>query len=129
MLFFMQITMKAVLNPRKEEIELYKSIINPTDVILRRGEGVDVMEVNNDILEETAVAVSFAEQTGVFDKAPDAKSSPPTDRTIPQELNPSILNATLDKLVSEVAQLKGNQVEMMASHVFIKANQDEIKAN
>ena len=54
---------------------------------------------------------------------------PPTDRIIPQEPNLSIPNATLDKLVSEVAQLKTNQVEMMAFHVYIKTNQAEIKTN
>ena len=129
MLFFLQITVKAVLNLRKEEAEFYNSIVTLTDVILRRGDGVDVMEVDNDILGEAAATASFAEQTGVFDKAPDAESPPPADRTIPQKPNPSIPNATLDKLVSEVAQLKANQVEMMASHVYIKANHVEIKAN
>ena len=121
-------TVKAVLNPRRDEAEFYNSIVTPTDVILRRGEGVDVIEVENDILEEAAAAASFAKLTGVFDKAPDVESPPPVDRTIPQEPNPSIPNAALDKLASEVAQLKANQLDMMASHVFIKANQAEIKA-
>ena len=76
-------TVKAVLNPRKEEAEFYNSIVTPTDVILRRGEGVDVMEVDKDILEEAAAAASFAEQTEVFDKIPDAESPLPVDRTIP----------------------------------------------
>ena len=57
----MQMTVKVVLNPRKEDAEFYKSIITPRDVIHRRGEGVDVMEVDNDILEEVATATSFAE--------------------------------------------------------------------
>ena len=107
-LFFLQMTVKAVLNLRKEEAEFYNSIVTPTNVILRRSEGVDVMEVDKDILEEAAAAASFAEQTGVFDKAPDAESPLLADRTIPQEPNPSIPNATFNKLVSEVAQLKAN---------------------
>ena len=57
----MQMTVKAVLNLRKEEAEFYKSIVTPTDVILHRGEGVDVIEVNNDILEETVATASFTE--------------------------------------------------------------------
>ena len=67
-------TVKAVLNPRRDEAEFYNSIVTPTDVILRRGEGVDVMEVDKDILEEAAAAASFAQLTGVFDKTPDAES-------------------------------------------------------
>ena len=67
------------MNPRKEDVEFY----TPIDVILRRGEGVDVIEVDNDILEEAAAVASFVEQTRVFDKAPDAESPLPADRTIP----------------------------------------------
>ena len=44
--------MKPVLNLRQEEVEFYNTIAPPTDVILRRGEGVDVMEVDKDDLEE-----------------------------------------------------------------------------
>ena len=91
-------TIKVDLNPRKDDEEFYNSIGTHTDVILYRGEGVDIMEVDKDILEEATVAASFAEQTRIFDKAPDVESAPPTDRTIPQEPNPSIPNATLDKV-------------------------------
>ena len=65
---------KTVLNPRKEEVEFYNLIVTSTYIILYRGEGVDVIEVDKDILEEAAAAASFTEQTGVFDKAPDAES-------------------------------------------------------
>ena len=61
MLFFLQIKVKAVLNPRKEEVEFYKSIVTPTDVILCKDKGVDVIEVDKDILEEAASAASFVE--------------------------------------------------------------------
>ena len=44
-------TVKAILNPRKDEAEFYNSIVPPTDIILCRGEGADVMEVEQDILE------------------------------------------------------------------------------
>ena len=60
MLFFWQLTVKQVLNPKQEEVEFYNTIIPFTDVILRRGEGVDVMEVDKDNLEEAATATSFA---------------------------------------------------------------------
>ena len=63
---------KTVLNLRIEEVEFYKSIVTPTDVILRRGEGVDIMDVDNNILEKAAAVASFVEQTRVFDKALDA---------------------------------------------------------
>ena len=63
--------MKPVLNPRQEEVEFYSTSVPPTDVILRRGEGVDIMEVDKDDLEEAEDAVSFAENAGVFDKALD----------------------------------------------------------
>ena len=129
MLFFWQLIVKPVLNSRQEEAEFYNTIVTPTDVILRKGEGVDVMKVDKDNLEEAAAVASSVEQARVFDKAPDAESPPLIDRTIPQEPNPSMPNITLDKLVSDVAQLKANQMDMMASHVYIKANQVEIKAN
>ena len=53
-------TVKTVFNPRKVEAELYNSIVTPTDVILRRGEGVDVMEVDKDILEEVDTTARVA---------------------------------------------------------------------
>ena len=37
---------------------------------------MDVMEVDKDNLEDAIAAASFAEQTRVFDKAPDAESPP-----------------------------------------------------
>ena len=128
MLFFWQLTVKQVLNPKMEEVEFYNTIIPFTDVILRRGEGVDVMEVDKDDLEEVEAATSFVEKAGVFDKALDIESPQSTERTPPQALEPSMPNATFDKLVSDVAELKANQMEMTDSHMYIKANQIEIKA-
>ena len=84
-LFFWQLTVKLVLNLRQEEVEFYNTIVTPTYVILRRGEGVDVMEVDKDNLEKATAEASFVEQAGVFDKAPDTESPPLADRTIPQE--------------------------------------------
>ena len=73
--------MKPVLNPRQEEVEFYSPTVTPTDVILRRGEDVDVMEVDKDDLDEAKATASFAEKAGFFDKAPDAEAHPPNLQT------------------------------------------------
>ena len=86
------------------------------------------MEVDEDNLEEAEVAVNFIEQAGVFDKAPDVES-PTYRQNKPKRANPSMPNTIFDKLVSDVAQLKAKQMEIMASHVYIKVNQAEIKLN
>ena len=65
---------KPVLNLRQEEVEFCSTIVTPTYVILCMGEGVDVMEVDKDNLEEAETVASFPEQARVFDKEPDAES-------------------------------------------------------
>ena len=50
MLFFWQLTVKQVLNPRQEEVEFYSTIVPPTDVILSKGEGVDAIKVDKNDL-------------------------------------------------------------------------------
>ena len=61
MLFFLQFTVKPVLNQSQEDAEFYNTVVTPIDVILRRGEDVSVMEVDKDNLEEATTTASFAE--------------------------------------------------------------------
>ena len=106
-----------VLNQRLDEEEFYKTILHPTDDILARGvEGVDAIEVDKDDLEEAEAATSFAEKTGVFDKALAAESTAPApaETTPPQALEPSISKAIFDKLVADVVEVKANQLEIKA---------------
>ena len=87
---FLAFSVKLVLNSRQEKVEFYSTIVPLKDVILHRGEGVDVMEVDKDNLEEAEAATNFVEKARVFDKAPDTESSPPIERTPPQALEPSM---------------------------------------
>ena len=80
-----------VLNSRPDKEEFYKIILYPTDGILARGvEGAKAMEVDKEDLEEVEVTASFAEKTGVFDKAPAVESTPRTETASSQASKPFI---------------------------------------
>ena len=107
--------LKVVLNQRPDEEEFYKTIFHCTNDILSRGvEGAKAMEVDKQDLDEAEAATSFTKKIEVFDKAPAAECTPPTEKAPPQALEPSIPQASWDKLVVGVAEVKANQLEMKA---------------
>ena len=74
----MQLILKVVVNPRPDKEGFYNTILYCTNDILARGvDNEDAQkEVDKEDLEETESVVSFAEKTGVFDKAPATESTP-----------------------------------------------------
>ena len=110
----MQLTLKVVLNQRPNEVEFYNTILHSThDILVRDVDNEDAqMEVDKEDLEEAETAASFAEKIGVFDKAPAAESTPPADKAPPQALEPSIPQASWDKLVADMAEVKAKKLEI-----------------
>ena len=121
-MIILQITVKAVLNPRQDEVESFDTIVHPADDILGTNiDGVDAMVVDKDDLEETEAATDYADKAGVFNKEPAAGSAPPAEITPLQTSDASISTITFDKLVVNVA-------EMVVGVTEVKANQADIKA-
>ena len=110
----MQLTLKVVLNSRPDEVKFYNTILHSTHDILAIGvdNGDAQMEVYKENLEEAEATTSFAKMTGVFDKAPDVESTPPADKKPPRVLEPSIPQASWDKLVVDVVEVMVNQLDI-----------------